>query len=85
MDVSFGDFTLDLTEAGGFADNASLDVKASFGEAVILLPKTVRTEFSSTGSFAGKTVKGEPDEDAPYKLILNSTVSFGNITVKYED
>lgn len=83
--VSFGDFTLDLRSVREFADDAVLEVNVSFGEAEILLPKCVRATVESAGAFSGKGVTGSPDPDAKYALRIRSAVSFGNLSIKYDD
>ncbi len=83
--VSFGDLTLDLRSIREFAEDASLKINVSFGEAQLLLPKNVRVEIESAGSFSGKGVTGAPDPDAPYTLRVCSSVSFGELTIKYLD
>lgn len=85
MNVSFGDFTLDLRNVSEFADNAALEVNVSFGDAQILLPKCVRAELATAGSFSGKGVTGMPDPDAPYVLRVKAAVSFGNLSIEYAD
>ncbi len=85
MNVSFGDFTLDLRNVSEFADNAALEVNVSFGDAQILLPKCVRAELATAGAFSGKGVTGMPDPDAPYVLRVKAAVSFGNLSIEYDD
>lgn len=85
MNVSFGDFTLDLRNVSEFADNAALEVNVSFGDAQILLPKCVRAELATAGAFSGKGVEGTPDPDARYVLRVKAAVSFGNLSIEYDD
>lgn len=85
MNVSFGDFTLDLRGVREFEDNAALDVNVSFGDALIMLPKCVRAELATAGSFSGKGVTGMPDPDAQYVLRVKAAVSFGNLSIEYDD
>ena len=85
MNVSFGDFTLDLRGVREFGDNASLEVNVSFGDAEILLPKCVRAELATAGAFSGKGVEGTPDPDAQYVLRIKAAVSFGNLSIEYDD
>lgn len=85
MNVSFGDFTLDLRNVSEFADNAALEVNVSFGDAQILLPKCVRAELATAGAFSGKGVEGTPAPDAPYVLRVKAAVSFGNLSIEYDD
>ena len=83
--VSFGDFTLDLRPVREFADDAALEVNVSFGDAQILLPKCVRAELATAGAFSGKGVEGTPDPDARYVLRVKAAVSFGNLSIEYDD
>lgn len=85
MNVSFGDFTLDLRNVSEFAENAALEVNVSFGDAQILLPKCVRAELATAGAFSGKGVEGTPAPDAPYVLRVKAAVSFGNLSIEYDD
>ena len=85
MTVSFGDYTLDLREVREFAEDAVLEVSASFGEATVLLPTTVRADVASAGSFSGKETVGSPDPDAPFVLRINASVSFGSLSIEYGD
>ena len=85
VNVSFGEFTLDLRGVSEFGENASLDLNVSFGDAEVLLPKNVRAELATAGSFSGKGVTGMPDPDAPYVLRVNAAVSFGGLSIKYDD
>ena len=85
MNVSFGEFTLDLRGVREFGENASLDLNVSFGDAELLLPKNVRAELATAGSFSGKGVTGSPDPDARYVLRVNAAVSFGGLSIKYPD
>lgn len=83
VNVSFGDFTLDLRDVREFGDGAELEVNASFAEAVVKLPQCVRAELSTNGAFSGKGVEGSPAPDAPYVLRIKAAVSFGNLEIVY--
>ena len=85
VNVSFGEFTLDLRGVSEFGENASLDLNVSFGDAEVLLPKNVRAELATAGSFSGKGVTGSPDPVARYVLRVNAAVSFGGLSIKYPD
>ena len=66
-----------------FGDDATLEVNASFAEAVIKLPQCVRAELSTNGAFSGKGIEGAPAADAPYVLRIKAAVSFGNLEIVY--
>lgn len=85
INVSFGDFDVDLTGAGEVESGAALDASISFGELTIHVPKSIRVELETSGSFSGKGVEGAPNGDAQYVLRIRSKVSFGEFKVEYED
>lgn len=81
--TSFGDYSLDLRGVTGFRPNARLTLDISFGDFTLYLPKTVRVESDKDGSFSSFEMNGSPSADAPYILMIHSTVNFGELTIKY--
>ena len=83
--VSFGEGILDLRNVTSFADNAKLDVSVSFGELTIYLPATVRVSDTTSRHFSDTefTAHGTPNADAPYTLAIDGSVSFGELTIRY--
>lgn len=84
LDISFGDYTLDLRECTEFVQNAMINVDVSFGSLSLLLPKTVRVINSSDKSFSACSTHGEPQSDALYSLYLRGDISFGSVDIRYE-
>lgn len=83
IETAFGDYSLDLRGVTGFRPNARLTMDISFGDFTLYLPKTVRVETDKDGSFSSFETDGSPAPDAPYYLIIHSTVNFGELTIKY--
>ena len=81
--VSFGELTLDLTHCEEIADNCELDLSCSFGELVLMVPRSCRIVPDSSTSFGSLDFSGHPDPDASTVIRLDGSVSFGNIDVRY--
>lgn len=81
--VSFGQLILDLTECEEIADGCHIDVKCSFGELVLLVPKTCRVVADTGTAFGSVEYSGHPDPDAATTIHLDGNVSFGNLEVRY--
>ncbi len=81
--VSFGELTLDLTQCGQIADECELDLSCSFGELVLIVPRTCRVIPDSSTSFGSLEFTGHPDPDARTVIRLDGSVSFGSIEVRY--
>lgn len=83
VDVSFGEHTIDLTRCGDFAPDAALEVNASFGEVIVLVPRWCRVEMEESKAFASIEVSGQPDAGARCVLRIDASVSFGEIKLCY--
>ena len=82
INVSFGDYTLDLSNVES-VDNCAMNVNCSFGHLQILVPERFAVKTDSSTAFAGFSVSGHHN-DAPEGIIrLNAACSFGEITVEY--
>ena len=82
--VSFGDATIDLTGCRDFAADCSIDASCSFGELTLIVPKTCRVENEDgTSAFSDTSFCGHHDPDATKIIHLRSTISFGELNVKY--
>ena len=82
-EVSFGDLTLDLTGCQDFAENCRLTLHSSFGEMTVLLPRFCRAEVNVRTAFAQCDTFGTPDPNAPARIYVNGSTSFGHITFRY--
>ena len=82
-EVSFGEMTVDLSGCEEFADNCRLELKCSFGELELLVPRCCRVDPASSTAFASVETKGAPDSNAAAVISLDCSVSFGEITIRY--
>lgn len=82
-EVSFGDLTLDLTQCESFAENCQLELRSSFGELTVLIPRRCRAETSVLTAFAACDTFGAPDTDANARIYVNGNASFGRIVIRY--
>ena len=83
IDSNFGDYTIDLRGVSVFAPNCILNIDQSFGNIILLLPKTVMLVKKTDTSFAAFSQAGEPDPNATYTMVLDADISFGSLQVKY--
>lgn len=80
---SFGEMTLDLSGCEAVSDSCRIDVKNSFGELDILVPRKYQANVISDGSFGSVETQGAPQADCEAVIHLNCSSSFGEITVRY--
>ena len=83
IDVSFGDYTVDLRGVETVAKNCQLDVDASFGELTILIPDRFAVSIRQDTSFSGISVKGQPCEAPEGTIYMDADVSFGSLVIEY--
>ncbi len=83
VNVSFGDFTVDLTGVENVAPDCHIDANCSFGELRFIVPRRFRVITESSTSFASMDIEGTPDGTPAGQIRLSGNVSFGEITVKY--
>ncbi len=83
IDVSFGDYTVDLRGVETVAKNCQLDVDASFGELTILVPRRFAVSIHQDTSFSGISVKGQPCEAPEGTIYMDADVSFGSLVIEY--
>lgn len=81
--VNFGQLTVDLSGCESISDDCRIDAKCSFGELELLVPKRYRVESNSGTAFAAFSFDGEPSPAPDGIIHLESSVSFGEITVRY--
>lgn len=81
--VSFGELEVDITGCKQIAPDCRLDLRCSFGELELLVPRTCQVRNNASSAFASVEIEGAPNADAPDELFLNCDVSFGAICVKY--
>lgn len=82
-EVCFGDLTLDLTQCETFAENCQLELRSSFGELTVLVPRRCRAETSILTAFAACEAFGTPDPQADARIYVNGNAHFGHIVIRY--
>lgn len=83
ISTSFGEYTVDLTGVEAVDRNCRIDASCSFGELTLLVPRRFSVIPDSSTSFAGFEIKGQSDATTQGVIYLDSSVSFGEVCVKY--
>lgn len=83
IEVSFGDFTMDLSGVDTLAPGCVIDAGCSFGELKILVPKRFQIVHESSTAFADFNVTGAPSYPSEGSIILKAKVRLGEIKVVY--
>ncbi len=83
IQVSFGEYTIDLTQADEILPDCEISASCNFGELSLLVPKSCKLTPSSSTSFAAFSTNGSFDEHYTSEIFLDANVSFGEITVEY--
>jgi predicted membrane protein len=83
ISTSFGDYAIDLSGVQALREGCTLDVNCSFGALLLLVPRRFAVKHSSATSFGEFEICGHPEEAPQGTLYLKTSVSFGEITVRY--
>lgn len=83
INVSFGDYTLDLAEVKTVSEDCEIDANSSFGQLTIMVPSRYQVRCASSASFASVDISGHPDPAPVGTILLSANASFGEICVKY--
>ena len=83
IDVTFGDYIVDLRGVETVDAPAKLDVDASFGELTLLVPRRFMVNMHQDTSFSGVEIKGHPDEAPEGTIYMDADVSFGSLVIDY--
>lgn len=81
--VSFGELTIDLTECEEIADGCRINVKCSFAQLILLVPKSCRVISNAKASMGAVEFDGQPDDDAETTLYVDGAVAFGDLSIRY--
>ncbi|MBE6959076.1 MAG: helix-turn-helix transcriptional regulator [Ruminococcaceae bacterium] len=81
--VSFGELKIDLTQCEEIADGCRLDVKCSFAQMILLVPKHCRVISNVRASMGAVEFDGQPDADAETTIYVDGHVSFGDLSIRY--
>ena len=83
ISTSFGEFTVDLTGVQQVSGMCTVEANCSFGELTIRVPKRFTVKQNGSSAFGSNEISGEPDENCQGTIYLESSVSFGEISVEY--
>lgn len=83
VNVSFGEFTIDLSDVNSLAPNCCINANCCFGELRFLIPKRFRVITNHNTAFANCEIVGAPDEQPEGTITLEGGVSFGQISIVY--
>ncbi len=83
ISCTFGELTIDLSGCMQVAEDCSIDASCSFGELVILVPRRFCVKLDSSSSFGALETVGQPDSKPEGTILLDASVSFGHIEVRY--
>ena len=83
VEISFGEFTVDLSEVEDIGEHCRLEANCSFGELCIRVPSRYHVRLERNTAFASTNIKGTPDPAPAGYIDLEADVSFGEVTVKY--
>lgn len=83
INVSFGEFTVDLTDVRSVGENCQVEANCSFGELTLLVPSCYQVKPVTSTAFAGSSVSGKPDAQPRGVIHLECNASFGQINLKY--
>lgn len=85
VDLSFGNYTLDLRGCYALEDGCLLKTDISFGSLTLLVPRQWRVEDHTDRSFSSITFQGSPAPDAGQVLTTKNDVSFGSLEICWDD
>lgn len=83
ISCSFGEMTVDLSSCNAVAPDCSIDATCSFGELTLLVPKRFRVQQDASTAFAGIHIYGQHDDNPQGVILLDASVSFGEIQIRY--
>lgn len=81
--VSFGEYTIDLSEVKELAEDCRISAACSFGELRFLVPNRFRVITNHNTAFANLEIVGSPNEQPDGMITLDGGVSFGEISIVY--
>ena len=83
VETNCGDVTLDLTTCGQIEDGSTLEIRCSFGDVEIRVPRKCRVVCNREGSFSSVEFSGSPDPDTAITLRADCTVNCGEVQFRY--
>lgn len=83
ISCAFGELTVDLSGCGRVAEKCVVDASCSFGDLTLLVPRRFFVKLDSSSSFGSVDVSGQPDDTPEGTILLDASVSFGQIEIRY--
>ena len=83
ISICFGEYTVDFSSVSSLAGDCRLEAECCFGQLILCIPRRFTVVSASSTTFASFEVEGIPDADPQGTIYLDTSVSFGNITVHY--
>ncbi len=83
INVSFGDYTIDLTGVEEIDQPCRLTVGCSFGELVLRVPCRYQVQCQNSTAFADVDISGNPDSNPIGFIAIDADVNFGQLTIQY--
>lgn len=83
IDVSFGEYTVDLSGVESVDGNCRVQINSSFGALTLRVPSRYSVCCEANRSFGDIEVHGRPGPDSEGTITLEGNVSFGELSVEY--
>ncbi len=81
--VSFGEYTVNLSEVKNITSDCTIYIQCSFGELHLIVPSRYEVISEPHGAFSNIEVIGSPEETSSGVLRLDGTISFGELEIEY--
>lgn len=83
VNISFGEYKLDLSGVETLCDGCTLEANCSFGELKLLVPRRFAVKQNNSTAFADISTSGYPEECPAGVIFLDASASFGAIEIQY--
>lgn len=83
VSVCFGEYTVDLSGITNTISGCTLDANCCFGDLTLLIPSNFALKPDSSSVFASIVTEGQPADTANQEILLDASVTFGQITIRY--
>lgn len=83
INISFGDYHVDLSGIKTVSENCALEAHCNFGELTLLVPRRFTVKQNNSAAFGNITVSGQPELNPEGTIYLSAKASFGEINIKY--
>ena len=84
INVSFGDYIIDLSAVSAVTPNCCICFNSSFADLTLLIPKRYQVIAEEHNSFfADIKIKGSPDANPVGQILLSGNCCFGDTIIRY--